>query len=144
MVLGDVDRTRRLSGNPLTTNVSNDDITTYLGYGTSMVKSETGKDFEAEPTHSDYNSAVMAAEYFAASAIRDRFGDKDDVSLEFYNRAKEIIAQVSKNLEGGATSGTTTVKASYKSYPLNGELTPYQSMHPTSEYLGEDVIGPRA
>ena len=43
----------------------------------------------------------MAAEYFAASAIRDRFGDKDDVSLEFYNRAKEIIAQVSKNLEGG-------------------------------------------
>ena len=38
MVLGDVSRTRRLSGNPLPTNVSDDDITTYLGYGTSMVK----------------------------------------------------------------------------------------------------------
>ena len=109
-----------------------------------MVKSETGKDFEADPTHSDYNSAVMAAEYFAASAIRDRFGDKDDVSLEFYNRAKEIIAQVSKNLEGAGTSGTTTVSGEYKTYPLNGDVTPYQSMHPTSEYLGEDVIGPRA
>ena len=144
MVLGDVSRTRRLSGNPLPANVSDDDITTYLGYGTSMVKSETGKDFEADTGHADYNSAVMAAEYFAASAIRDRFGDKDDVSAEFYERAKEIIAQVSKNLEGGGTSGTTTVKASYKSHPLNPDITPYTSMHPPSQYLGEDTKGPRA
>ena len=64
MVLGDVGRTRGLSGNPLPTNVSDDDITTYLGYGTSMVKSETGKDFEADTGHSDYNSAVMAAGVF--------------------------------------------------------------------------------
>jgi hypothetical protein len=144
MVLGDVGRTRRLAGNPLTTNVSDDDITTYLGYGTSMVKSETGKDFEADPTHSDYNSAVMAAEYFASSAIRDRFGDKDDVSAEHYERAREIIKQISKNLEGAATSGTTTVSGVYKTYPLNPDVTPYQSMHPTSQYLGEDVRGPRA
>ena len=31
-----------------------------------MVKSETGKDFEAHTGHSDYNSAVITQEYFAA------------------------------------------------------------------------------
>ena len=31
----------------------------------------------------------MAAEYFAASAIRDRFGDKDDVSQSFTKAQKK-------------------------------------------------------
>jgi len=144
MVLGNVDRTRALAGGHSTDNVSDADITTYLGYGTSMVKGETGKDFEADTGHADYNSAVMAAEYFASSAIRDRFGDEGEVSTEHYERAMSIISKISKNLEGGATSGTTTVSGTYKSYPLNPDVTPYQSMHATSEYLGEDVIGPRA
>ena len=60
MVLGDVTRRDRLLGGHSPDNVSDNDITTYLGYGTSMVKSETGKDFEADTAHPDYNSAVMA------------------------------------------------------------------------------------
>lgn len=144
MVLGNVARTRSLAGGHSTDNVSDADITVYLGYGTSMVKSETGKDFEIDTSHADYNSAVMAAEYFASSAIRDRFGDEGEVSGEHFERGKAIIAQISKNLEGGGSAGTTTVSGSYRSYPMNGDVTPYRSMHPTSEYLGEDVIGPRA
>jgi hypothetical protein len=144
MVLGDVDRTRRLAGGHSPDNVSDADITSYLAYGTSMVKSETGKDFEADTSAPDYNSAVMAAEYFASSAIRDRFGDRGEVSTEHYNRAKDIISQISKNLEGSATSGTTTVSGSYKSYPLNDDAIIYSSLYPGTGYLGEDVIGPRA
>ena len=144
MVLGDVDRTRKLAGGHSVENVSDADITTYLGYGTSMVKSETGKDFEADTGAADYDSAVMAAEYFASSAIRDRFGDEGEVSTEHYDRGKAIISQISKNLEGGGTSGTTTVKAQYRSHPLNPDVTPYTSMHPPSQYLGEDTKGPRA
>jgi hypothetical protein len=144
MVLGNVARTRALAGGHSTDNVSDADITIYLGYGTSMVKSETGKDFEADTGDPNYNSAVMAAEYLASSAIRDRFGDEGDVSQEHYDRGLKIIGEISKNLGGAASAGTTTVRGSYKSYPLNPAITPYRSLHPTSEYLGEDVIGPRA
>jgi hypothetical protein len=147
MVLGDVGRTRRLAGNPLTTNVSDADITQALTFGTSRVKAETGKiDWETDTSHSEYASAVTAAEYFADVVIRDRFGDKDDVSTEHWDRAMAIVAQVSANLEGGGTGsgGSGTVKGAYKSYPLNPSVLPYRSLLATSQYLGEDVVGPRA
>ena len=114
MVLGDVSRTRRLAGNPLTTNVSDADITQYLTFGTSRVKVLTGKDdWETDTSNVEYASAVMAAEYFADVAIRDRFGDKDDVSTEHWDRAMAICGQIAENLEGGGTGtgGEGTVSA---------------------------------
>jgi hypothetical protein len=150
MVLGDVTRTRNMAGAPSVENVSDAEITTYLGFGTSRVKAVTGKtDWETDTTHTEYNSAVMAAEYFADVAIRDRFGDKDDVSSEHWDRAMAILTQIQSSLEGGGdggggATGGTTVAGVYKSYPLNPALLPYRSILPTSEYLGEDVVGPRA
>lgn len=149
MVLGDVQRTRRLAGNPVDTNVSDTDITSYLSYGTAMVRSHTGFDFEANPTNPNFNAAVMAAEYFASSAIRDRFGDKDDISQENFDRAMAIITDVSNNLiaAGGAGVGTFSLtKGAYRSYPLNPNALVYSSLKHSGAggYLGEDVEGPRA
>jgi hypothetical protein len=147
MVLGDVGRTRRLAGNPLTTNVSDQDITQALTFGTSRVKAETGKtDWETDTSHSEYASAVTAAEYFADVVIRDRFGDKDDVSTEHWDRAMAIVGQIATNLEGAGTGGggVGTVSGVYKTFPKNAAILPYRSLMPTSEYLGEDVVGPRA
>lgn len=152
MVLGDVTRTRNMAGAPSTDNISDAEITTYLGFGTSRVKAVTGKtDWETDTSHTEYNSAVMAAEYFADVAIRDRFGDKDDVSTEHWDRAMAILTQVQSTIEGGGggTGGGggasgSTVTGAYKTYPLNPAVLPYRSILPTSEYLGEDVIGPRA
>jgi len=150
MVLGDVTRTRNLAGAPSTENISDQEITTYLGFGTSRVIAVTGKtDWETDTSHVEYNSAVMAAEYFADVAIRDRFGDKDDVSTEHWDRAMAILTQVQATLEGGGDgagggTGGSTVAGEYKTYPLNPSVLPYRSISRTSEYLGEDVIGPRA
>jgi hypothetical protein len=147
MVLGDVGRTRRMAGNPLTTNVSDADITQYLTFGTSRVKVLTGKDdWETDTGNAEYASAVMAAEYFADVAIRDRFGDKDDVSTEHWDRAMAIVGQIATSIEGGGsgTGGEGTVSAQYKTYPKNAAILPYRSLLPTSTYLGEDVAGPRA
>ena len=147
MVLGDADRTRRLAGNPLTTNVSSGDVTQALTFGTSMVKAQTGKsDWETDTSHTEYASAVTAAEYFADVVIRDRFGDKDDVSTEHWDRAMAICGLIATNLEGAGTGtgGEGTVSAVYKTFPKNAAITPYHSMFPTSTYLGEDVDGARA
>ena len=151
MVLGDVDRTRRLAGNPSTTNVTNVDITSYLEYATSMVLGKTGFDFEANQTNSNYESAVMAAEYFASSAIRDRFGDQANISTEHYDRAISILEGVTANLiasgQGGAGAGGGGSKGAstqYRTFPKNPNALIYRSTSPTSGYLGEDVSGPRA
>jgi hypothetical protein len=152
MVLGDVNRTRNMAGAPSVENVSDAEITTYLGFGTSRVIAVTGKtDWETDTTHTEYNSAVMAAEYFADVAIRDRFGDKDDVSTEHWDRAMAILTQVQASIEGGGDGGAggggaggSTIGGVYKTYPLNPSISPYRSISPTSQYLGEDVVGPRA
>jgi hypothetical protein len=82
MVLGDINRVRRLSGNPSSVNVSDSDISTGLTFGTSQVIRQTGKlDFETDTSHVSYASTVMAAEYFASGMIRDRFQDQGDITL---------------------------------------------------------------
>jgi hypothetical protein len=147
MVLGDVSRTRRLAGNPLVANVSDADITQYLTFGTSRVKVLTGKtDWETDTSNVEYASAVAAAEYFADVLIRDRFGDKDDISTEHWDRAVAICTQIASGLEGSGTGtgGEGTVSAQYKTFPKNAAITPYHSMFPTSTYLVEDVEGARA
>jgi hypothetical protein len=134
MVLGDLARTRRLCGNPSTTNVSDADITQGLTYGTSRVISWTGKtNWETDTTHVDYASAVMAAEYFASSMIRDRFEDQSDISTEHFRRAENILRDVTNSLTN--TSGAGSVRGIYRSYPLNSSATIYRSMFSSGQYL---------
>src|SRR6266496_1040216 len=105
--LGDTARTRRLAGNPATTNVSDADIITGLEYGTAQVIRLTGKtNWITDTTHADYATAVMATEYFASSMIRDRFQDQGDISTENYQRANALARQIADSLANSATGGT--------------------------------------
>jgi hypothetical protein len=138
MVLGDVSRTRRLSGNPATTNVSDADITQGLTYGTSQVIRLTGKtNWETDTTHADYPTAVMATEYFASSMIRDRFQDQGDISTEHYQRANALARQIADSLSNSATGGTGIATRKYRSNPLNSSATIYKSMVST----GQELVG---
>lgn len=126
--LGDTSRTRRLAGNPSTSNVSDADITTALEYGTSRVNTFTGKtDWITDTTHVAYPQVTWAAELYASSYIRDRFMDQSDISTENYRRAEDILRDLMNSL--ASFSGVTAVASrSYRSYPLNPSATAYQSM----------------
>jgi hypothetical protein len=138
MVLGDLTRTRKLAGNPSTGNVSDADITQGLTYGTSQVIRLTGKtDFETDVTHKDYPTAVMAAEYYASSMIRDRFDDQTDISTEHYQRATALARQIADSLSNSATGGTGIATRRYRSYPLNSNAIIYRSMLDT----GQELVG---
>jgi hypothetical protein len=131
MVLGDLGRTRRLAGNPSTTNVSDVDITQGLTYGTSRVISITGKtDWETDTAHKDYGAIVMAAEYFASSMVRDRFQDQSNISTEHYERAKDILLEVVNSLASGTgtAGGVGLATRQYRTYPLNPSGMIYRSM----------------
>jgi len=146
MVIGDIQRTRRLAGNPSSTNVSDADITQGLAYGTSQVIAATNKDdWDTDTSNDFYPTAVMAAVYFASSMIRDRFNDQVDISTEHYNRATALITQIAEVLAssgeggGGSGSGSSSAIASrqYRTYPLNPNAPVYRSM--TSQ--GQTLIG---
>lgn len=136
--LGDTSRTRRLAGNPATGNVTDADIVTGLEYGTAQVIRLTGKaDWITDTTHPDYPSAVMSAEYFASSMVRDRFMDQSDISTEHYTRASALGRQIADSLANAATGGTGIATRSYRSYPLNSSAIIYRSM--TSQ--GQELPG---
>jgi hypothetical protein len=141
MVLGDLGRTRRLAGNPASSNVSDSDITAGLAYGTSQVIRLTGKqDWETDTANTAYNAVVTATEYFASSYVRDRFMDQTDVSTEHFNRATAIVTGITESLAaGGSTGGGGSGIASrlYRSYPLNTSAMVYRSMSTT----GTELIG---
>jgi hypothetical protein len=138
MVLGDVNRTRRIAGNPATSNVSDADITTYLTFGTSQIIGITGKtDWETSTSHTDYATAVMAVEYLASAAIRDRFEDQSDISTEHYQRGNALARQIADRLSNTAASDTATAVRNYRSYPLNSNATIYKSMIST----GQELVG---
>lgn len=142
MVLGDVNRTRRLSSNPSVTNVSDADITQGLTYGTSRAIGITGKtDWETDVTHKDYATVVMAVEYYASSMVRDRFMDQTNISTEHFDRAENLLRQVADSLSsGGGTGGTVSGIATrlYRSYPLNPAAVIYRSMYSGQ---GQELIG---
>jgi hypothetical protein len=142
MVLGDVNRTRRLAGNPATTNVSDADITQGLAYGTSQVIRITGKadwetDITNEETVEDKPTADTAAEYFASSMIRDRFNDQTDISTEHFNRAMALATQLADSIVSTAAGGIGIATRAYRSYPLNSSVTAYRSM--LSQ--GQELVG---
>jgi hypothetical protein len=104
----------------------------------------TGKtDWETDTLHPDYPSAVMAAEYFASSMVRDRFADQTDISTEHYGRANDIIKQIADNLAatgggGGIDSGgsnVAVVKRQYRTNPLNPNAPVYRSLVSTGQFL---------
>ena len=139
MVLGDAGRARKLAGNPSTTNVSDNDVTQALTYGTSQVIRLTGKsDWEADTAHPDYATAQTAAEYYASSYIRDRFDDQRDISSEHYKRGDALAMQIAASI-GNAGDGafTAIAKPLYRSNPLNPNAKTYKSMTNT----GQDLPG---
>jgi hypothetical protein len=136
MVLGDVSRARKLAGNPSIANVSDADITQYLTYGTSRVVSFSGKnDWETDTTHSDYPTAVMAAEYYASSAIRDRFQDQGDISREHFSRAENMLRDMVNSMASGINATSAVALGIYRSYPLNPSATIYRSMYSPGQQL---------
>jgi hypothetical protein len=138
MVLGDVGRARRLAGNPAITNVSDADITQGLAYGTSRVISFSGKsDWETDTTNTDYPTAVMAAEYYASSMIRDRFQDQGDISREHFSRAENMLRDMVNSMASGINATSAVALGVYRSYPLNPSATIYRSMYS----LGQQLIG---
>ena len=137
MVLGDVNRTRRLAGNPSTTNVSDSDITQALTYGTSRVNTFTAKtDWETDVTHVAYGQVTWAAELYASSYIRDRFMDQSNISTENYRRAEDILRDLMNSL--ASFPGIIAVAGgTYRSYPLNPSATIYRS----SLSPGQTLVG---
>jgi len=138
MVLGDVNRTRRLAGNPSVTNVTDADITQGLTYGTAQVIRGTGKtDWETDTSNVNYPSAVMAVEYYADSMIRDRFDDQRDVSSEHFKRAESLVRNIANSIVSSPTGGTGVAAAAYRSYPLNSSAVAYRSMFAP----GQELVG---
>lgn len=139
--LGDINRTRRLAGNPSTGNVSDADITSALEYGTSRVIGVTGKsDWITDTTHGDYATVVTAAEYYASSWIRDRFQDQQNISTEHYTRANELLTSVAASLAtagGGAGVAAGSATRTYRTYPLNNSALPYRSL----QGAGQELVG---
>ena len=128
MVLGDVGRTRRLAGNPSSTNVTDADITQGLTYGTSRVISFSGKtDWETDTSNTDYPTAVTAAEYFASSYVRDRFHDQSDISTEHFRRAENMLRDMINSMGSTSAGGSVVATRLYRSYPLNSSATIYKS-----------------
>lgn len=139
MTLGDLNRARRLAGNPSTANVTDTDITQGLNYGTSQVMEFTGKiNWETDTTHVSFAKAVTAAEYFASSYIRDRFNDQIKISDEHYARATGICQEIADALADTKILGEAiVVRGKYKSYPLNSSANPYRSM----SSQGQELVG---
>jgi len=140
MVLGDVNRTRRLCGNPSTANASDSDITQGLAYGTSRVIAITGKsDWETDTANSLYPQAVMAAEYLADSMIRSRFDDQEDLADRAFKMANQLLADIANSLVTVSSGGTGAgiAVAAYRSYPLNSSAVAYRSMFSP----GQELVG---
>src|SRR5215831_144322 len=150
MVLGDISRTRRLAGNPASSNVSDADISQGLLYGTAYAIGLTGKaDWETDTTNPMYPAVVMAVEYFADSMVRDRFMDQTDVSTEHYDRAVSILTQVVESLAstgtggvgGGGGTGLAIATRPYRTYPLNPSAPIYRSLiSPGQELVGTEQL----
>lgn len=143
MVLGDITATRKLMGNPSTTNLPDSEITTALQYGTDAVEQCTMKfDWEADTSHKFYNVAVTAAQYYASSYLLDRFGTTDFTKATTHlERADKLCMDLKKALEelslteGGGGSGVggsgepkfNIVVAEYKSFSKNKKAPVYRS-----------------
>ena len=139
MTLGDSGRARRLAGNPSTTNVTDNDVTQGLNYGTSQVMEYTGKtDWETDTNHVSFMKAVTAAEYFASSYIRDRFNDQTNISGEHYSRARELCEEIADALaDNKILTENIALRGEYKSYPLNSSATVYKS----TSSQGQELVG---
>lgn len=125
MVYGDADTARKLSGAPQA-SVTAGDVTIALDYATAMVNSETGKDTWIS-TDPEWNQINAAANYWAASLIRDRFADDKRISDEFYRRAKDICVMVVNNNTTGTSAAHIVRSQNYRTFPAYSKGEIYRS-----------------
>jgi hypothetical protein len=84
MTLGTEALVRQFGGAHDTTELPSAQITVYLEVGTRRVEDLTGReeaDWIGPPPHPDKNLADMAASYFAAIHVVDRFASIDDADV---------------------------------------------------------------
>lgn len=108
---------RRLAGG--VGSISDSDMGDFLEYGNFMIEGCTGL---TDVSISDPRYALMTqgADYYASSAVRDHFSDKQKMADTHFNRAKEICASIIALGSSGSTSARS-VSQGYMTYPLNPE-----------------------
>lgn len=135
MVLGSETHVRQLGGAHDATELPYDpDILGYLKVGTRRVEDLTGRE-EADWTgHPDKELADMAASYFAAIHVVDRFSSIDDTETKSRNYERTATALCESINRGRSETGTSNtsvaiVKGSYKSSRLNAGVIPFKSTY---------------
>jgi hypothetical protein len=132
MVYGNRDLVRRLMGNPDTSDVSDNDIDTFLSYGTASVQAETAKS-DWQSTDLAWAMVNEATNYFASSRGREMFSDKDKVSDNHYQRALDICQRIVAS--AGLNEGGVIIRSSsYKTYPMNPDGEIYRSGRATGSF----------
>jgi hypothetical protein len=137
MVLGSEMRVRQLGGAHDDTELPIEDITEYLKVGTRRVEDLTGReeaDWIGPPAHPDIDVAHMAASYFAAIMVVDRFSSIDDTDTKSrsYERTGQALCESinrGKSETGTSNPSIAYVKGSYQSSRLNPGVTPYKSTY---------------
>ena len=127
-------RVRQLGGAHDDTELPAEDITEYLKVGTRRVEDLTGRE-EADWTgHPDKDIADMAASYFAAIMVVDRFSSIDDTDTKSrsYERTGQALCESinrGKSEAGTSNPSIANVVGSYKSSRLNPGVKPYKSVY---------------
>jgi hypothetical protein len=134
MVLGTEALVRQFGGAHDTDELPSSDITVYLQAGTRRVEDLTGREEADWAGHPDKTLADMAASYFAAMHVVNRFGSIDDTDnkARAYNRVAEDLCQsinLGKSETGTANTSVSHVSGSYKSSRNNPRVLPYKSTY---------------
>lgn len=121
MTYADSDETRKLAGNPSTITVPTTTIDEALTYADSVVFVHTQRTWST--SDEEYGTIKMAAQYIAASFIRDRFGDMEKKAKQQNEYGLKLLELVS-----GLSADTAIIKiGSHNTWPANSDATPYRS-----------------
>jgi hypothetical protein len=123
MTYGDLNRTRKLAGNPVIADVTDADISQAIAYGDARVEAETAHQGWLVGDQG-YNLVVEASEYFASSTIRDRLNDPEKQADRHYQKALDICDAISKS----SALSIIAINQPYQTYPLNLSAPIYRSL----------------
>lgn len=134
MVLGTEELVRQFGGAHDTDELPPADITIYLEAGTRRVEDLTGREDADWVGHPDKNLADMAASYFAAVHVVDRFASIDDAetAARRYERTAESLCQSinrGKSETGTANPSVVWFRSSYRASRLNPNAPPFKSTY---------------
>lgn len=135
MTLGTEDLVRQFGGAHDTTELPSAQITVYLEAGTRRVEDLTGREEADWATHPDKNLADMAASYFAAIHVVDRFASIDDAdvaSRRYARTATELCESINKGkseVGSGGNPSIAVVTGSYRASRLNSSAVPFKSKY---------------